>query len=85
MNQSRLASFYEACISTAFGFVFSVLLSMIVYPMHGHSFTLVQNMSITAIFTVASIARGYVIRRWFNARLHSAAMRLAGAKGANNA
>ena len=81
MNQTRLSSFYEACISTAVGFVFSVLLSMIVYPMHGHSFTLAQNMSITAIFTIASIARGYVIRRWFNARLRSAAQHLAQATG----
>jgi len=29
------------------------------------------------IFTVISVARGYIIRRWFNARLQRAAQRMA--------
>jgi hypothetical protein len=33
------------------------------------------------IFTVISVVRSYVIRRWFNARLHAAAQRLAGVRG----
>lgn len=80
MNQTRLGSLIEAILNTAFGFVVSVALSLIVYPLFGHSFTLAQNIGITAIFTVASVARGYVVRRLFNNRLHKAAMRLAGAK-----
>lgn len=78
MNQTRLGSFIEACINTAIGFVVSMALSMVVYPMFGHSFTLAQNFGITVIFTVASVARGYAVRRWFNARIHRAAVRLAG-------
>jgi hypothetical protein len=31
------------------------------------------------IFTVISVARGYVIRRWFNARLQRTAQRMAAA------
>lgn len=77
MEQTRVGSLIEACIGTAIGFAVSMLLSMIVYPMHGHSFTLAQNASITAIFTIASIARGYVVRRWFQARLSRAAQRVA--------
>lgn len=77
MEQSRMGSLIEACIGTAIGFVMSMFLSMIVYPMHGHSFTLAQNLSITAIFTVASIVRGYVVRRFFNDRIRRAAQRLA--------
>ena len=79
LEQSRIESFVEAVIGTAIGFVVSVLLSMIVYPIHGHSFTLAQNASITAIFTVASIARVYVVRRYFNARIKAAAARVASA------
>jgi Na+/H+ antiporter NhaA len=78
MTQTRFSSFLEACFNTAIGFVMSMLLSIVVYPMFGHSFTLTQNVGITLIFTVASILRGYVVRRWFNARIHEASQRLAG-------
>lgn len=68
MTQTRRGSFIEACTHTIVGFIFSILLSLIVYPLFGHSFTLLENVGITTIFTVASIGRGYVIRRWFNRR-----------------
>lgn len=66
MSQSRLHSFVEAWTGTIVGFVMSMVLSSVVYPAFGHAFTLMQNFWITLIFTVASIVRGYVIRRWFN-------------------
>ena len=78
MNQTRKGSFVEACINTAIGFWMSLILSMIVYPMFGHTFTLSQNVGITVIFTVASIARGYVVRRFFNARIQAVAQRVVG-------
>lgn len=77
MNQTRLGSLIEACINTAIGFVLSIALSLVVYPMFGHAFTLAQNFWITVIFTVASIARSYAVRRWANNRIHMAAQRLA--------
>lgn len=79
MNQTRLGSLIEACINTAIGFFGSILLSHIVYPLFGHSFTFAQNVGITVVFTVWSIVRGYAVRRWFNARIHAAAQRLAAA------
>ena len=66
MSQSRRHSMIEAIAGTAIGFIVSVLASYVVYPAFGHAFTLAQNISITAIFTVLSIARGYVVRRLFN-------------------
>lgn len=77
MEQTRLGSLIEACIGTAIGFIISMGLSLIVYPMFGHSFTLAQNFWITVIFTVASIARSYAVRRWFNGRIRAAAQRVA--------
>lgn len=77
MEQTKLGSLIEACINTAIGFVISLLLAMIVYPMFGHRFTMAQNFWITVIFTIASIARGYAVRRWANARIRSAAQRMA--------
>ena len=66
MSQTRRQSLIETVVGTAAGFVFSILLSIVVYPMFGHSFTLAQNAGITVIFTIASIARGYGVRRFFN-------------------
>lgn len=67
--QSRLFSFIEAWAGTAIGFVVSLVLSYIVYPMFGHTFTFMENVWIVLIFTVASVIRGYVVRRVFN-RVH---------------
>lgn len=77
MNQTRLSSFIEAVVGVAIGFVVSVVLTAVVLPFYGHEVTFGENLQITAIFTVASILRSYCVRRWFNARIHRAASRLA--------
>ena len=69
MTQSRRQSMIETVAGVAIGFAVSIALSYIVYPLFGHSFTLGQNIGITVIFTVASIVRGYLVRRLF-VRLH---------------
>ena len=43
----------------------SVVLTAVVMPAYGHAVTLGENLQITGIFTVASIARGYMVRRAF--------------------
>lgn len=70
MTQSRRMSLVETLTGTAIGFAVSVGLSIVVYPLFGHAFTLAQNVWITVIFTIASIARGYLVRRAFQ-RLHT--------------
>jgi len=72
-----MGSLLEALAHTGIGFIISILISLVIYPLFGHAFTLAENVGITIIFTVASIIRGYIIRRWFNDRIHNAAMRLA--------
>lgn len=64
--QTRRQSLIETVAGVAIGFVLSIAASFIVYPLFGHSFTLSQNIGITVIFTVLSIARGYGVRRFFN-------------------
>ena len=64
--QSRLASLVETCASIAIGFAVSVAITAVVMPAYGHAVTLVDNVQITAIFTVASIVRGYFVRRFFD-------------------
>ena len=66
MSQSRLHSLLETCASIAIGFVVSVIITAIVMPAYGHRVSFGDNIQITAIFTVASIVRGYYVRRLFN-------------------
>lgn len=64
--QTKLGSLLETLASIAIGFVVSVGLTAWVLPAYGHQVTLGDNLQITAVFTVASILRGYFVRRWFN-------------------
>jgi hypothetical protein len=73
MTQTRLSSLVEAVFNVAVGFVVSVLITSVVLPAYGHAVTWGDNLQITAIFTVSSIVRSYVLRRLFNSRIHSAA------------
>ena len=66
MTQSKTKSMIETCASIAIGFVVSLILTALVLPAYGHAVTLGDNLQITAIFTIASIVRGYFVRRWFN-------------------
>jgi len=65
MSQTRRMSLIETCASIAIGFVVSVVITAIVMPAYGHAVSLVDNVQITLIFTVASIVRGYYVRRMF--------------------
>lgn len=75
MSQSRTHSLLETVANTLTGYVISVAISVHLYPVFGHKFTLAQNMALTSIFTVVSILRGYAFRRAFNylhlRRLHA--------------
>jgi len=71
MNQSRLESGIEASVNTALGFATAFLTwQFIAAPVMGYTVTLHDNLVITSIFTVVSILRGYLCRRFFNAGLH---------------
>lgn len=78
MSQTKLESFVETCINTAIGYVVALLSQLLVFPLVGIHVPFSTNLEIGAWFTVISIIRGYVIRRWFNARLKQAARVIAG-------
>lgn len=77
MTQTRLGSLIESLINVLIGFGISLVLTAVVLPAYGHAVTLADNLQITLIFTVSSIARSYLLRRFFNARIHRAAHHLA--------
>lgn len=78
MRQTRWGSFVEVCINIAIGFGINWIANITVLPMYGFNVTGGQAFSIGLVFTVISVARSYVIRRWFEGRIHRAAMKLAG-------
>lgn len=77
MEQSKLESLVETVINTTIGYVVALISQLLVFPIVGIHVPFSTNLEIGAWFTVISVGRGYVIRRWFNARLKSAAKRIA--------
>ena len=65
--QRRWVSLLESASNTAAGFWVSLLVWIyLVVPLYGIEVSMRQNLEITGIFTLASIARGYVLRRIYN-------------------
>ena len=77
MTQTRLGSLIEAFINVAIGFVINMIANMLILPLIGFQISMGQNLFIGVLYTVISVARSYVVRRWFNARLHAASQQLA--------
>ena len=64
--QSRLSSLIEQFANIGSGFVISSLLwHFVVQPIWNIETSFAENLQITSIFTVVSIARGYAWRRTF--------------------
>lgn len=80
MNQTRLGSLYEALINTVIGFSINYLANLLIFPHFGFHISLTTNFFMGLIYTFISVVRSYCIRRFFNARLHAFAQRLAGNK-----
>lgn len=76
MSQSRLGSLLEAGVNTLVGLAISLISTVILLPLVGIESTMSQNIQLTVYFTAVSIARSYLLRRYFNARLHRALERL---------
>lgn len=78
LEQTKLGSFIEAWVNVAIGFGINFTANMLILPQFGFSsLTVKTNFIIGLIYTVISVVRSYVIRRWFNARLRDMAERLA--------
>ena len=63
--QTKTMSLVETLVGIAIGFVVSMILTAYVFPLFGHHISLGDNLQITLIFTVASVLRGYFVRRFF--------------------
>jgi hypothetical protein len=61
-----LASILNVC-AVGVGFLVALLTQIIVFPLFGLAVSLGENLAIGGLFTVASIARSYALRRVFDA------------------
>lgn len=77
MNQTRLESFIESLANIFLGYGVAMLSQVIIFPMFGINVPFSTNMWIGAWFTLISLIRSYVVRRFFNAQLHRVSGRVA--------
>lgn len=68
MKQSKIDSLMEAVVNTAIGFIISLITWIILAWAMGIPLSFAENLFITGVFTVVSIARSYTLRRLFNGR-----------------
>jgi hypothetical protein len=71
LKQTRKASLVETLLNTSLGYGVALTAQIVVFPWFGIHIPLSSNILIGMIFTVVSIARGFVLRRMFEAlRIH---------------
>jgi hypothetical protein len=64
--QSKKHSILESITNVAVGFIITLVCSPFIYELCGMKYTWSQLGSVTVIFTLLSIVRSYIIRRFFN-------------------
>lgn len=77
MTQTRLESLIESGVNIAIGYLVALASQIAIFPLFGLQVPFGDNLLIGLWFTVISLVRSYIIRRWFNKRLHTQARRLA--------
>jgi hypothetical protein len=66
MAQTKLGSFVEAWANIVVGFGINWCANMIILPLFGFKVSGGTAFEIGVLFTVVSLLRSYVLRRWFN-------------------
>lgn len=64
--QSRRMSMIDVATNIVIGLVVSFISQIAVFKLYDIHISVTQNVEITIWFTVISIIRSYLIRRWFN-------------------
>ena len=64
--QSKTKSLVESMVNTFSGFIISLVTAYLVLPFYGMESNINHSFQITIIFTLISISRNYIVRRFFN-------------------
>ncbi len=66
-HQTIIGSIVESWVNIVIGFIINFTANMVILPMFGfHELTLAKNFEIGMLYTVISLVRSFVIRRYFN-------------------
>lgn len=66
MSQTRTGSIAEAWANVAVGFTINYIANLLVFPLFGMHISPVNNFYMGLIYTVISLTRSFVLRRYFN-------------------
>ena len=66
--QSKKQSLIETLTSVFVGWLIGVILNLTVLPLFDYNITVVDSLLVSLIFTVISVVRGHLIRRFFNSK-----------------
>lgn len=64
--QTRKHSAFEAVTNVLVGYSINMAANFILFPIFGWNITLEQNITLGVIYTGISLARSYMLRRFFN-------------------
>jgi hypothetical protein len=67
MKQSRIMSMVEAVTNVVVGYILAIATQIVVFPWFGIETGLAEHLTIGLAFVGVSLARGYVLRRFFEA------------------
>lgn len=78
MKDSRMISLIEVMVNVCSGFLLAMFIWQFIIPFaYPHlEPSLAENFNMTAVFTVASVARGYLWRRFFANGFHQTLVEL---------
>lgn len=72
MTQSKLESFIESLVNILIGYTVALASQLVLFPLFDIHISLSTNLWIGLWFTIISLVRSYLIRRFFNQRLKRA-------------
>lgn len=67
MTQSRRMSLVEAATNVVVGYALAIATQLVVFPLFGIEAALSEHLAIGLAFIAVSLARGYLLRRLFEA------------------
>ena len=66
MAQTKLGSIAEAWANIAVGFSINYCANLLIFPLFGMHISAGNNFLLGCIYTIISLVRSYVLRRYFN-------------------
>jgi len=68
MTQTKKMSLIESTTNVVVGYFLAVATQLIFFPLFGIKINLTSNLELGIIFLLVSLARSYILRRFFNGR-----------------